>query len=87
MMYPLMPLSDGTELVRSDFLPNGKIKVYVEKPDEKVCFHSAVYLLPDELWQDIKGFTDGELDLYKSAIESIPESVFQISNRKTNNNK
>ena len=41
MMYPFMTLNDETEIVHSEMLKNGKVKVYIEKPDEKDCFHHA----------------------------------------------
>ena len=34
MMYPLMTLDDDTEIVHSHMLEGGRVKVYVEKPDE-----------------------------------------------------
>ena len=33
MMYPFMTLDDGTEIVHSDMLDGGRVKVYIEKPD------------------------------------------------------
>ena len=46
MMYPFMTLSDNTEIVHSDMGPDGRVKVYIEKPDEKVCFRHATCWLP-----------------------------------------
>ena len=42
MMYPFMTLDDNTEIVHSEMQPDHRVKVYIEKPDEKDCFHSAV---------------------------------------------
>ena len=39
MMYPFMTLDDGTEIVHSEMHPDGRVKVYLEKPDAKDCFH------------------------------------------------
>ena len=39
MMYPFMTLEDNTEIVHSEMLPENRVKVYVEKPDAKDCFH------------------------------------------------
>jgi len=45
-------------------LPDGKVKIYIEKPDEKVCFkHAACYLL-DYKWDDIYEFTQDEINEY-----------------------
>lgn len=35
MMYPFMTLEDDTEIVHSEMLENGEVKVYIETPDEK----------------------------------------------------
>ena len=45
-MYPFLTLDDETEIVHSQMLPDGKVKVYIEKPDEKDCFHHATCYLP-----------------------------------------
>ena len=37
MMYPFMTLNDGTEIVHSETLPDGRVKVYIEKPDEELA--------------------------------------------------
>lgn len=42
MMYPFFALDDGTEIVHSEMSPDGKVKVYMEKPDEKDCFRPGV---------------------------------------------
>ena len=42
MMYPFMTLDDNTEIVHSEMQPDHRVKVYIEKPDEKDCFHSAI---------------------------------------------
>ena len=34
MMYPFLTLDDGTEIVHSEAKQDGRVKVYVEKPDE-----------------------------------------------------
>ena len=36
MMYPFMTLDDNTEVVHSEMLPDGRVKVYFEKPDAKL---------------------------------------------------
>ena len=55
MMYPFMTLDDNTEIVHSEMQPDHRVKVYIEKPDEKDCFHSAVCYLPDYTWMNISG--------------------------------
>ena len=38
MMYPFMTLDDDTEIVHSEMKPDGRVKVYLEKPDAEDCF-------------------------------------------------
>ena len=45
-MYPFMTLDDNTEIVHSEMLPDNRVKVYVEKPDAKDCFHDMICYLP-----------------------------------------
>lgn len=70
MMYPLLQLEDGTEIVHSETQPDGQIKVYIEKPVDG-GFHSAVCYLPKYDWQNINGFSDSEINEYQSLLESI----------------
>lgn len=51
MMYPFLTLDDNTEIVHSEMLPDGRVKVYVEKPDEKDFFHNAVCWVPGYQWR------------------------------------
>lgn len=41
MMYPFMTLNDETEIVHSDMQNDGRVKVYIERPDEKYRFKHA----------------------------------------------
>ena len=79
MMYPFLTLDDNTEIVHSEMLPDHRVKVYVEKPDAKDGFHSAVCWLPGYEWQDISGFTPEEIDHYQKIIESTAHLILQFS--------
>ena len=68
MMYPSLTLDDGTEIGHSEMKDDGRVKVYLEKPDAKDCFHHATCWLPDYTWEDIYGFTDEEIERYKLII-------------------
>ena len=77
MMYPYMTLSDETEIVHSELKPDGRVKVYIEKPDEKVGFLTATCWLPDYTWEN-SDFSKEETDHFqkfieKSKIEIAPE--------------
>ena len=41
MMYPFMTLDDNAEIVHSEMGKDGRVKVYIEKPDAKDGFHWA----------------------------------------------
>ena len=79
MMYPFLTFDDNTEIVHSDMLTDGKVKVYIEKPDEKDCFHHATCYLPDYEWVDISGFTSTEIERYKEIIESTAHLIMEFS--------
>ena len=53
MMYPLMTLNDNTEIVHSEMKADGRVKVYIERLDEKYGFRHAVCWLPEYKWEDI----------------------------------
>lgn len=70
MMYPFLTLDDSTEIVRSETKANGEVEVYIEKPDEKDCFHHAECWLPGYRWENISGFSEADIKHYQEIIES-----------------
>ena len=79
MMYPFLTLDDNTEIVHSEMLSDNRVKVYIEKPDEKDCFHSALCYLPDYSWVDINGFDENEIQRYQKIIESTAHLIIRFS--------
>lgn len=79
MMYPFLTLDDAAEIVHSDMRPDGTVKVYIEKPDEKDGFHHAVCVLPGYQWSDIFGFTPQELARYDEVLHSTAHLILQFS--------
>ena len=79
MMYPFMTLDDGTEIVHSEMRQDGTVKVYLEKPDAKDCFHHASCYLPSYKWEDIFGFSQEEMTRYQEVIESTAHLILQFS--------
>ncbi len=77
MMYPFLTLDDQTEIVHSEMKPDGRVKVYVEKPDEKDFFHNAVCWLPAYQWEDINGFTPEEIAKYEEIIRSTAHLILR----------
>lgn len=75
MMYPFMTLDDDTEIVHSEMKPDGRVKVYLEKPDAEDCFHSAVCWLPGYDWQEVHGFTPEEIARYQKIVESTSRKI------------
>ena len=79
MMYPFLQSDGDTEIVHSDMLPNGEVKVYVEKPDVKDGFHHASCFLPSYRWEDVKGFSTKEIDRYQEVIESTAHLIMEFA--------
>lgn len=79
MMYPFMTLNDETEIVHSEMKPDGRVKVYIEKPDEKVCFKHATCWLPDYTWEDIYGFSQNDIKKFQEIIESTANLILEFS--------
>lgn len=79
MMYPFLTLDDDTEIVHSEMLANGKVKVYIEKPDEKDCFHHATCYLPDYAVEDVDGFSEAEMQKYLKVIQDTAHLILEFS--------
>ena len=79
MMYPFMTLDDETEITHSEYLNNGRVKVYIEKPDEKDCFHHMTLFLPDYSLEECFGFDDKETARYLDFIRSVAHLILEFS--------
>lgn len=79
MLYPFLTLDDETEITHSEFLPSGRVKVYVEKPDEKDCFHHMTCYLPDYSVEEIYRFNDSEVEKYMEIIRSTAHLIIEFS--------
>ena len=79
MMYPFLTLDDGTEIVHSEMLDDNTVKVYIEKPDEKDCFHYATCYLPAYRWENIFGFTQEEISRFQEVIESTAHLILTFA--------
>ena len=79
MMYPFLTLDDGTVIVHSDMLPDKRVKIYIEKPDEKYCFRHATCYLPEYKWEDIYHFSDEDIQRYQEIIESTAHLIIEFS--------
>lgn len=78
MMYPYMTLNDDTEITHSEMLSDGKVKVYIETPDEKDGFHNAVCWLPENKWGN-NGYSDVELEYFKTFVRNNAHLIIEFS--------
>ncbi len=79
MLYPFMTLDDGTEIVHSEMKPDGRVKVYIEKPDAKYCFRHATCWLPDYTWEDVYQFSEQDIAKYLEVIRSTAHLIMEFS--------
>lgn len=79
MTYHFMTLNDGTEIVHSEMLDDGRVKVSIETPDEKLCFKRAACWLPQQEWTDIYGYTEEELNYLKELVDSEKHLILEFS--------
>lgn len=79
MMYPFMTLNDDTEIVHSELKPDRRVKVYIEKPDEKYCFRHATCWLPDYSWEDIYHFSKEDISYFEKIIKSTAHLIMEFS--------
>ncbi|MCC8150573.1 MAG: hypothetical protein LIO96_03720 [Lachnospiraceae bacterium] len=81
MMYPFMTLNDETEIVHSDMQTDGRVKVYIEKPDEKFCFRHATCWLPSYDWEDVEGFSKTDIENYQEIIRSTAHLIMEFAQK------
>ena len=79
VMYPFLTLDDGTEIVHSQILEQGKVEVYVEKADAKDGFHHATCFLPEYRWEDVFGFTQEDIARYQRIIENSANLIIEFA--------
>ena len=79
MRYPFMTLEDDTEITHSEMQANGEVKVYVETPDEKDCFHSMVCYLPDYRVEEVEGYSEEEVEKYLDFIRKAAHLILEFS--------
>jgi len=79
MMYPFMTLADNTEIVHSEMLPDNRVKVYVEKPDAKDCFHDMSCYLPGYEIESVHGFSEDEVAEFMEIIRSTAHLIIEFS--------
>lgn len=78
MMYSFMQLDDSTEIVHSQILDEGRVKVYIEKPVEN-AFQSATCYLPEYKWEGIDGFNEDDIEKLQEIIESTSHLIIRFA--------
>ncbi len=79
MMYPFLTLDDGTEIVHSETKQDGRVKVFAERPDEKLCFCNATCWLPGYQWEDINGFSKADVSKIEKVIKSTAHLIMEFA--------
>lgn len=78
MMYPFLTLEDHTEIVHSERLENGEVKVYIETPDEEDGFHSMTCYLPSYRLE-VNGYQEEKVRYYLDIIRSTAHLMMEFS--------
>lgn len=78
MSYPFLTLDDDTEITHSEVLPDGSVKVFVERPVH-LGFHSATCVLPSYEWRDVTGFSDKDLESFRKMIENSAHLIMRYA--------
>jgi hypothetical protein len=79
MMYRYLTLNDGTEVMHSDMLPDGRIKVFFKRPDAKDGFHKATCYLPDYTWSDVSGFSEEDVERNERLLKEVAHIIFELA--------
>lgn len=79
MVYPFLTLNDNTEIVHSEMKPDGRVKVYIETPDEKNCFRHATCWLPSYKWENISHYSDDDIKKLEELIRSTAHLIMEFS--------
>ena len=68
MMYPFMTLNNDTEITHSEMNTDGKVKVYIETPDDNGGFSNATCWLPEYKWENIQGYSETEIAYFNQLL-------------------
>jgi arginine deiminase len=79
MFYPFLTLDDDTEIVHSEVLDDGSVKVYAETPDETDCFHHMTCYLPDYRLEDVSGYSAAEVERLLEVIRSTAHLILEFA--------
>lgn len=52
--------------------------MYIETPDEKVCFRHAACWLPEYEWEDIYAYSNEEIEKFQEIIELVVHLIMEF---------
>lgn len=79
MMFPYLTLNDETEITHSEMKPDGRVKVYIETPDDHGGFRSATCYLPDYNWENVSGYSALEIEYFKRLLRDNAHLIMKFS--------
>lgn len=74
-----MTLPDNTEITHSQYLADNTVKVYIETPDAKDCFHHMTIIIPGYKIQEVFKYTPEEIDKYTNLVKSLSHLIIPFS--------
>ena len=78
-MFPYITLNDDTEITHSEMKPDGRVKVYIETPDEEDGFHSAVCWLPDYTLENVQGYSESEMAHHHRLVRNNAHLILEYA--------
>ena len=78
-MYPYMTWGEDNNISHSEMLKDGRVKVYIETPDEKDGFHHATCYLPDYEWTEITGYSEKEMEHWREFVKNNAHLMIEFS--------
>lgn len=79
MMYPFMTLNNDTEITHSEMNADGKVKVYIETPDDNGGFSNATCWLPEYKWENIQGYSETEIAYFNQLLRNNAHLIIEFS--------
>ena len=67
------------EITHSEMREDGRVKVYIETPDENDGFHNAVCWLPDYTWEQINGYSESQMQYFRELVRNNAHLILEFS--------
>ena len=78
MLYPFITPDDNTQIVHSELLPDGQVRVCIEQPVQR-GFNSATCMLPSYTWSGVEGFSSEDIGRFQQNIEEGAHLIFRYA--------